>query len=149
MKRLLLKESIDLILFDRCYHIYKDANENICISKPQKAILSLDWFNAELGLIGNDAMTEKEFEEFLADLDVYLVLKFQGRTEDTIGETMQILRKMKGLSQKELSNLCGIPIGSIKQYETDRRHPKFENLLAISNILGKSLLEKYYEKVTG
>lgn len=53
----------------------------------------------------------------------------------TKGQMIASIRKQKGLTQQQLSDLTKIPIGSIKQYETDKRNPKFETVKAIADAL--------------
>jgi len=45
----------------------------------------------------------------------------------SVGETIKQLRKEKGLTQKELASKIGVAEVTIRQYETSKRKPKFEN----------------------
>lgn len=58
-----------------------------------------------------------------------------GDAMKTKGQMIASIRKQKGLTQQQLSDLTKIPIGSIKQYETDKRNPKFETVKAIADAL--------------
>lgn len=52
-----------------------------------------------------------------------------------IGNTIRSLRKKRGITQKELSKLCGISQTYISQIENDARNPTLNTL----DIIGKSL----------
>lgn len=54
----------------------------------------------------------------------------------TIGEKIRALRKSKGLTQKELGEMCGINEANIRKYEAGKQNPKFETLEKISSSLG-------------
>ncbi|MCI8928904.1 MAG: helix-turn-helix transcriptional regulator [Lachnospiraceae bacterium] len=56
----------------------------------------------------------------------------------TVAENIKCMRKEKGLTQKQLGQLCSPPIAesTIRQYELGLRHPKLENLRKISKALG-------------
>ena len=53
-----------------------------------------------------------------------------------IGEAFKLARKKNKLSQKELSELCDIPVISIGRYERGERTPNFNTLIDISKALG-------------
>ena len=55
----------------------------------------------------------------------------------TIGENIKKLRKEKGLTQKELGNLCQPPIdeANIRKYESDKQNPKIETIKKIASAL--------------
>lgn len=55
----------------------------------------------------------------------------------TIGEMIRILRKDKGLTQKELGQLCGINESQIRRYELglNNSNPKAETLKKIADAL--------------
>ena len=46
----------------------------------------------------------------------------------TIGTRIRETRKARGLTQKALGELAGIAEPTIRKYESDRLHPKFETL---------------------
>ncbi|MCM1370755.1 MAG: helix-turn-helix domain-containing protein [Clostridium sp.] len=50
-----------------------------------------------------------------------------------IGKILKTMRKLKGMTQTNLSNMTGIPQNTISQYETGRIEPTFEIITKISN----------------
>ena len=52
-----------------------------------------------------------------------------------VGEAIKFARKKNKLSQKELSELCGIPVISIGRYERGERTPSINTLCDISEAL--------------
>lgn len=74
----------------------------------------------------------------------------------TMGEKIRELRKERGLTQKELGELCGgISDSNIRKYETDKQNPKLSTLKKIANalqvapaeLMGSEYYEKEYPKV--
>lgn len=57
----------------------------------------------------------------------------------TIGEKIRIIRKEKGLSQKQLGSLLGVSQQMIGQYENSPHEPKIETLRKIAAALGMKL----------
>ena len=53
-----------------------------------------------------------------------------------IGKILKTMRKIKGLTQTELSKLIDVPQNTISQYETGRIEPTFEMILKISKCFG-------------
>lgn len=51
-------------------------------------------------------------------------------------ETMKKYRKIRNMSQEDLSASSGINVSTIKKYETGYRNPKYEQLKKISDALG-------------
>lgn len=51
----------------------------------------------------------------------------------TIGEKIKHLRTKRGLTQKQLAEMSGIAVISLQQYESNRRTPKTEQIIKISN----------------
>lgn len=51
----------------------------------------------------------------------------------TKGELIRELRKYRGLTQKELGNLCKIAESTIRSYELGRLNPKYETLVKITD----------------
>lgn len=51
-----------------------------------------------------------------------------------IGKRIKALREERGISQRDLANLCQISKSSIDAYETERRNPKREALEAIADV---------------
>lgn len=56
-----------------------------------------------------------------------------------IGNRIRKFRTKKGLSQKEMATLTGIPYSTYSNYENNNREPSLEQLNKIANVLGISL----------
>ncbi len=54
----------------------------------------------------------------------------------TTGEKIRDARKTAQLTQKALSELCGIAEPTIRRYEADKLHPKIQTLQKIADALG-------------
>lgn len=52
-----------------------------------------------------------------------------------IGENIKKYRKIRGLTQKELAELCGLATGTIQQYELGKRTPNINTIIEISKKL--------------
>lgn len=67
----------------------------------------------------------------------------------TIGENIQKYRKLAGYTQKELAEKCNCAVGTIQQYELNKRQPRIETIkliaLALDIPYGCLLDEKYSE----
>lgn len=63
-----------------------------------------------------------------------------------IGEAIKLARKKNKLSQKELSELCNIPVISIGRYERGERTPSINTLIAIGEALGVDPMDLIEEK---
>lgn len=63
-----------------------------------------------------------------------------------IGEAIKLARKKNKLSQKELSELCDIPVISIGRYERGERTPSINTLCDISKALGINPMDLMEEK---
>lgn len=66
------------------------------------------------------------------------------------GTKIKEIRKQKGLTQKQLGDLCGIADSNIRKYENGKQNPKIETLQKIADALGCSLItltgmERYKE----
>lgn len=59
--------------------------------------------------------------------------------ENSIGNKIQNYRKLKGMTQDELSKSSGIYLSTIKKYESGERNPKPDQLLKIAEALGISV----------
>lgn len=59
----------------------------------------------------------------------------------TIGEYIRIIRKNKGLTQKQLGERANIAEPTIRKYELGKLNPKFETLEKIATALGVSAWE--------
>lgn len=71
----------------------------------------------------------------------------------TIGENIRRIRKEKGLTQKELGNLCNLADSAIRRYELGGANPKLETIEKIAKALDvkiadlvESLYWSEYEK---
>ena len=58
-----------------------------------------------------------------------------------MGKRMQRLREAAGLSQPKLAEAAGVPVGTLRQWEQDRRLPSLEGFIRLANGLGVSLDE--------
>jgi transcriptional regulator with XRE-family HTH domain len=54
----------------------------------------------------------------------------------TIGENIRRIRKEKGLTQKQLGELCGINEANIRKYELGKANPKVQTVDKIARALG-------------
>lgn len=54
----------------------------------------------------------------------------------TVGQRIRVERKKKGLTQKQLGELCGIAEPTIRRYELGLLNPKYATLKKIANGLG-------------
>lgn len=52
-----------------------------------------------------------------------------------IGENIKKYRKMRGLTQRKLAELCGLATGTIQQYELGKRTPNIDTIIKISEKL--------------
>lgn len=53
-----------------------------------------------------------------------------------IGDRIRLLRKSKGLTQKQLGELCGMADSAIRRYESNRGNPTEKTLQKIAAALG-------------
>lgn len=63
--------------------------------------------------------------------------------DNSFGSELQDHRKLKNISQKELSRLTGLSVSSISKYESGERMPRILNAKKIAQILELDL-SKYY-----
>ena len=59
----------------------------------------------------------------------------------SVGENIKRIRKEKGLTQKQLGELCGLADSAIRRYENGGANPKIETKKKIANALGVSVEE--------
>ena len=59
----------------------------------------------------------------------------------TLGEKIKFHRTRRGFTQKRLGELTGIHEVSIRKYELDKNVPRYEHLVAISDVLAVPLNE--------
>ncbi|MCD4744271.1 MAG: helix-turn-helix domain-containing protein, partial [Desulfobacteraceae bacterium] len=65
------------------------------------------------------------------------------------GENLARLRKEKGLTQEELVKISGVAISQIRRYETNKSTPSLDAIIKLVNVLGVSIDEMVFNKVTG
>lgn len=58
-----------------------------------------------------------------------------------IGSRIKKLRIEKGLSQKEMAKICGMPYSTYSNYENNNREPGTDQLYKIASVLGISVSE--------
>ncbi len=56
-----------------------------------------------------------------------------------IGKQIKYYRQLQGYTQKRLAEECGLAIGTIQQYELEKREPKLEMLMKIVDVLNISM----------
>jgi transcriptional regulator with XRE-family HTH domain len=61
--------------------------------------------------------------------------------KETMGERLKRLREAAGLSQPQLAQATGVPVGSLRQWEQDRRLPSLQGFITVADGLGVSLDE--------
>lgn len=57
------------------------------------------------------------------------------------GTKIKEIRKQKGLTQKQLGDLCGIADSNIRKYENGKQNPKIETLQKIAEVLGCEIFD--------
>lgn len=62
-------------------------------------------------------------------------------TNNSIALKMKYYRKLRNMTQEDLSNASGINYVLIRKYETGTRNPKFDQLTTIADALGVSVIE--------
>jgi transcriptional regulator with XRE-family HTH domain len=63
------------------------------------------------------------------------------KREETMGERLQRIRQARGLSQSQLARAAGIPVGSLRNWERDRREPLLGAAAKLADALGCTLDE--------
>ena len=58
----------------------------------------------------------------------------------TVGENIKKFRLEKGMTQKELGDMCGLADSAIRRYELGGANPKMETLHKIAKALDKSII---------
>lgn len=56
-----------------------------------------------------------------------------------MGQRLKRLRDAQGLSQEELAVAANVPVGSLRNYEQDRRMPRLDAAARIAKVLSISL----------
>lgn len=59
----------------------------------------------------------------------------------TVGERIKLIRKEKGMTQKQVADRCGMADSAIRKYESGQVTPKQDTLQRIANALGVHLLD--------
>jgi transcriptional regulator with XRE-family HTH domain len=59
------------------------------------------------------------------------------------------LRKLNGLTQKQLANLIGVTQGTISKYESGEKEPRKEIRIKLARLFGVSVEWLFYESVYG
>src|SRR5947209_5868115 len=57
----------------------------------------------------------------------------------TFGKKLKELRHQQGLTQAQLAKASGIPQGTVRDYEQDKRNPLLANAQKLARVLGVSL----------
>ena len=57
------------------------------------------------------------------------------------GSKIKEIRKQKGLTQKQLGDLCGMADSAIRRYENGNANPKIETLQKIADALGCDIFD--------
>ena len=68
------------------------------------------------------------------------------------GIKIKEIRQQRGLTQKQLGDICGIADANIRKYENGKQNPKIETLQKIANALGvpvTELLNYNYDTIDG
>ena len=58
---------------------------------------------------------------------------------NTLGERIKYARKIKGITQTKIKELCGISSGNLSEIENDKVSPTSNALLSLKRILGVSV----------
>ena len=61
--------------------------------------------------------------------------KLEPVRDATFGERLRAARKRRGLSQSQLSKLCGLHVSPISQYERGTHSPELHNLVILADAL--------------
>ena len=67
---------------------------------------------------------------------------------DTLANRIKLFRKLRGMTQQDLSEAAGVNLSIIKKYEVGILNPKIERLEVIANALGISLYSLTIEKIS-
>jgi transcriptional regulator with XRE-family HTH domain len=59
--------------------------------------------------------------------------------EETMGNRLQRLRLEAEMSQSELARAAGVPVGTLRNWEQDRRIPRLDTARDVAKALGVSL----------
>jgi len=56
----------------------------------------------------------------------------------TFGQRLQALRLEAGMTQQQLADLSGLPLGSLRNYEQEQREPLWEVVFHLARAMGIS-----------
>jgi transcriptional regulator with XRE-family HTH domain len=59
--------------------------------------------------------------------------------EETMGQRLRRLREAKELSQPALARLAGVPLGTLRNWEQDRRVPRLDAAVILARVLEVTL----------
>jgi transcriptional regulator with XRE-family HTH domain len=62
-------------------------------------------------------------------------------SEETMGQRLQRLRKGAGMSQADLAKAAKVPVGTLRNWEQDRRTPRLGTAVRVARALGVTLDE--------
>jgi transcriptional regulator with XRE-family HTH domain len=62
-------------------------------------------------------------------------------TEETTGQRLKRLRQSAGMTQPQLAEAAGVPVGTLRCWEQERRNMLFVNAIEIARAIGISLDE--------
>ena len=54
----------------------------------------------------------------------------------TLGERLRAVRKDRGMTQREVAEICGMADSAIRKYESDKQMPKMKTLQRLADALG-------------
>lgn len=55
---------------------------------------------------------------------------------ETMGQKLKRLREERSLSQEDLAKAAGVPIGTLRNWEQDRRVPRLDTAAKVAHALG-------------
>ena len=59
-----------------------------------------------------------------------------------VGDNLARRREERGMTQRELAEISGVPKGSIGNYEAGHYLPRIGNILKLAKVLGKEIVVK-------
>lgn len=85
-------------------------------------------------------------------LTLYDILVQKEGEKVTIGKNIKRIRKEKGMTQKQLGELCGINEANVRKYELGKANPKIETVNKIASALGVTAFDimgvDYFDSIT-
>jgi transcriptional regulator with XRE-family HTH domain len=83
------------------------------------------------------------------EINLYKILSIPEGGYMSFGKNLAKFRKEKGLTQEELVKISGVAISQIRRYETNKSTPSLDAIIKLVNVLGVSIDEMVFSKVTG